>query len=214
MTQVSRAKEASQPRRQRLDPEIRAEMIMDVTAKIVAEEGVGVITMDLIGRKAGISKSLVYNYFPNVSELLVAVLTRELKRLREAQAEAMQKADTFEGLVRGVTRAYVQHIQERGLIIERLQSEPTISERGDPTQYDRSSAVKALAKLLAKQFGFPPHLAEMVTDISFGIPAAAGAFLLNTGASPEEVEDVTVKMIIGSVTAVATDRMVSQKSLG
>jgi len=44
--------------------------------------------MDRIGREAGISKSLVYNFFPTMTDHLRQLLQREWRRLRCLQAEA------------------------------------------------------------------------------------------------------------------------------
>ena len=39
-------------------------------------------------------------------------------------------AETFEALVRGVTHVYLCYIEDRGLLIERLQAEPSVSVLG------------------------------------------------------------------------------------
>ena len=79
-------------RRTRLDPEQRRKLILDHTAEIISAEGVAALSMERIGRDAGISKSLVYNYFPNLNMLLRELLERELRRLRRMQGEAAEGA--------------------------------------------------------------------------------------------------------------------------
>ncbi|MDJ0644191.1 MAG: helix-turn-helix domain-containing protein, partial [Erythrobacter sp.] len=66
--------ETVQRKRTRLTPEKRRDLILDKAAEIVAREGVANLSMDQVGREAGISKSLVYNYFPNLNELLTVLL--------------------------------------------------------------------------------------------------------------------------------------------
>jgi AcrR family transcriptional regulator len=56
---------AAIPARRRLDPQVRRDLILDEAARIVAEEGVSTVSMERLGREAGISKALVYNYFPS-----------------------------------------------------------------------------------------------------------------------------------------------------
>ncbi len=188
-------------KRRRYSPEKRKSLILDHTAEIVARDGVAVLTMELIAKEAGISKSLVYTYFDNLTELLRALLRRELAAQRELQFQEAEAAETFEQLVRGVTHQYLKYIADRGLIIERLQSEPTVSRGSDPTAFKRGDAVEYVAEIVVKSFGLPPDLARAATDISFGIPAAAGAYLLHSEASLEEVEEITVTMILGSLDA-------------
>ena len=74
---ISDATQSALPKSQkrvRLAPSERQALILDHVAEIVAREGVSALSMDRIGREAGISKSLVYNYFPNITELLRLLL--------------------------------------------------------------------------------------------------------------------------------------------
>jgi AcrR family transcriptional regulator len=192
-------------KRVRLAPQERQSLILDHTAEIVARDGVSTLSMDSISRQAGISKSLVYNYFPNVTDLLRQLLQREWRRLRRLQAEAAEKAETFEGLVRAVTHVYLKYIDERGLLIERLQAEPSVSAIHDPTEFGRDSAVDYLADIVADHFGLPIDIAKAATDISFGLPAAAGAYLLQRKMSRKELEDLTVTMILGTLNELKRD---------
>ena len=199
--------------RTRLSPEKRREAILDHAAEMVARDGVATLSMESIGREAGVSKSLIYNYFSNLTEMLKVLLERELRHLRKAQALALEEAETFEDLVRGVTHEYLKYIDERGLIIERLQSEPSVSETHDPTDYGRDVSVDYLAEIAARLFDLPPDIARAATDISFGLPAAAGAYLLTRRLPLSEVEDLTTTMILGTFTAIKSDEMVSKKPI-
>ena len=205
--------EAAQKKRTRLSPEKRRTLILDKTAEIVARDGVANLSMDQVGREAGISKSLVYNYFPNLNDLLKVLLERELRHLRRAQREAAESAETFEELVRSVTHEYLTYIDKRGLIIERLQSEPSVSEIHNPADYSRDTAVDYLAVIAKDVFDLPPEIAKAVTDISIGIPSSAGAYLLKRELPLQEVEDITVTMIMGVFTAIKTDFTINKTRL-
>ncbi|MEO0997371.1 MAG: helix-turn-helix domain-containing protein [Pseudomonadota bacterium] len=206
--------QAQKRMRRRLDPEARRESILDHAADIVSAEGVAALSMERIGREAGVSKSLVYVYFPSQTELLKALLQRELRRLRRRQAAAADAAQTFEQLVRAVTHAYLSYIQERGLLIHRLQSEPSVSGGStDPTQYSRDAAVSYLAEIVSDNFGIPMELAVPATDVSFGLPSAAGAYLDREDVDFEMLEEMTVTMIIGSFTALEQNYAIKHKRL-
>lgn len=204
---------AAVKKRRRFSPEKRRELILDFTADIVAREGVAALSMDRIGKEAGVSKSLVYNYFPSLTELLRELLDRELRRLRRLQNAEAEKAETFEDLVRGVTHQYLKYIEERGLIIERLQAEPSVSSIHDPTDYSRDAAVGYLAKIVSDHFGLPIDVARAATDISFGLPASAGEYLLRAKMSRAEIEELTVTMIVGSLAKVQSDFLTKRRPL-
>lgn len=191
--------------RQRFSPEVRRTMILDDAAQLVAQHGVSSVTMERVGQSAGTSKSLIYKYFPSPTEILSALLKRELRALRRLQFAAAERAATFEGMVRGVTHEYLKYIDERGLIIERLQADPSISDMNDPTDYDRTVAVDYFAPIVSKHFGMPLDISKAAIDISFGLPASAGEYLLRERGDLKQIEDLTVSMIIGSIVTVRND---------
>ena len=204
---------AAVPSRRRLNPEMRRTLILDHTAELVARDGVAQLSIESIGREAGVSKSLVYAYFPNLTALLRELFQREMRRLRRLQAEAAANADTFEGLVRSVTHVYLSYIDERGLIIERLQHEPSVSEMHDPTDFGRETAVDYLTGIVMAHFDLPHDIARAATDISFGLPASAGSYLQRHQLDLKMLEDLTVTMIIGTITAVKNEYMARRQTL-
>lgn len=185
--------------RTRLSPEVRKNLILDHAAQVVAEEGVSALSMERLGREAGISKSLVYAYYPSMKELLQTLLKREYKSLRKRQSIGAQNAETFEQLVRQTTKAYLSYMDERGLILDRLAAEPSLSDNGDPTNYSRDIAVQYVAEIVHDNFGIDMNIALPAIDISFGLPAAAGHYLTRHDVSRQTIEDITVAMMIGCI---------------
>jgi TetR/AcrR family transcriptional regulator, fatty acid biosynthesis regulator len=186
------------PSRRRLAPAERRALILDHTADIIARDGITQLTIEQIGKEAGVSKSLVYAYFPNLTALLRELYQREMRRLRRAQAIVAKDAQSFEDLVRSITHVYLHYIHERGPIIQRLQQEPSVSELHDPTDFGRDEAVDYLTDIVVKNFDLPRDIARAATDISFGLSAAAGSYLLRNDLELQRLEDLTVNMVIGS----------------
>lgn len=193
--------------RRRFAAEKRRTHLLDCAADLLARDGIAQLTMESIGRAAGVSKSLVYNYFDNVTQLLRELFVREMRTLRRAQLEAAERAATFEELVRGVTHAYLSYIARRGLIVERLQTEPSVTDTHDPTDFGRDAAVEYLTTIVVSHFDIPVDLARAVTDISFGLPVAAGQYLLHNDMSQDEVEDITVTMIMGTFFSIKNESL-------
>lgn len=188
-------------------------MILDSAAELVERDGMWQVSMEKLAAQAGISKALIYKYFSNVEQVFSELLERELKQLRDQQVVAAELAATFEDLVRGVTKAYLRYIQKKGLLIEKLQADPSISRTSDPTDFKRGTAVDYIARILTKNFDIPIETARAVTDISFGVPAAAGAYLLRHDVDIDDLEDMTVSMIIGSVNGIRDDYMMRKRRL-
>jgi AcrR family transcriptional regulator len=204
---------AAAPIRRRLSPEKRQSLILDHTAEMVARDGIAQLSIDSIGREAGVSKSLVYAYFPNLTDLLRELYKREMRRLRRAQRDAAAAATTFEELVRSVTHVYLHYINERGLIIERLQAEPSVSEMHDPTDFGREAAVDYLTEIVMAHFDLPLDIARAATDISFGLPASAGSYLHRHKLDLTTLEDLTVTMIIGTFSQLKLDYVARRQLL-
>ena len=199
--------------RTRLSPKARKNMILDCAAKLVGEEGVSAVTMERLGTEAAISKALVYNYFPSVKLLLQTLLTREYRHLRRVQLEAAESAETLEQMVRRVTKVYLSYISDRGLIIERLSMEPSVANSGDPNKYGRDPAVNYLAEILCDNFNIDIEVARATVDISYGMPTAAGQYLIHNDINLQTIEDITVAMILGSYQAIQKRYEASLKTL-
>lgn len=72
----------------RLSPEERREQIVKVAAVHFSRDGVADTSMSAIAHDSGVTRALVYHYFPGKSALLDAVLRREAERLLAATAPA------------------------------------------------------------------------------------------------------------------------------
>lgn len=188
-------------------------MILDSAASLIAEQGIADLSLEAIGEHAQVSKTLMYRYFGTLVALLKALLNREYRHLRSKQLEAAQSAKTYEDLVRKVTRAYLSYIEERGLIIDRLQAYPNVTQAQDPTHYNREPSIEYFAEVTAELFDIPLDLAIAGTEISFGLPAAAGDFLVRSGMDRQVVEDITVSMILGSVSGLRSDMLGRQRKV-
>ena len=199
--------------RKRFRPEVRRARSLDEAATLIVQEGIAGLTLERIAREAGVSKSLIYNYFDGVTELLKELYDRELKRLRQLQFKAAEAASDFEGMVRGITHEYLKYIEERGLVIERLQSEPSVSNGRDPTYYDRRPSVEYMAVIAARVFDMPMDWAIAATEVSYGLPASAGEFLLRGEMDRDSLEDLTVSMIVGAILKARNDYLSKNRPL-
>ena len=82
--------------RSRLSPNARKSMILGHAARLISAEGVSAVNMKRLGKEVGVSKALVYNYYPNVTLVLKALLTREYRHLRKLQFEAAESGKALE----------------------------------------------------------------------------------------------------------------------
>lgn len=193
-------------KRRRLDPQVRRDLILDEAARVALEEGVTAVNMERIGREAGVSKALVYNYFPTKNALLSELLIREYRRFQAAGRAAAEDATGFEELVRATTRSYLRHVADRGLLIQRLVNEPAVAQAiRSVDEQGRELTVAFFAREMSATFGLPPKVAATVTDLLMGLTGRAGDYLSRHRDEADFVEDVAVRMIMAAVREVAAE---------
>lgn len=191
-------------KRTRLEPQVRREMILDEAARIVAEEGVSAVNMKRMGHQAQISKALVYNYFPSRQALLSALLIREYQRFQAEARTAASGVDDLPQLIRLTTRAYLTHVKERGILIQRLMNEPAVAAAvRDLDSEGRQHTVTFFGARIADAFNISPATAQTASDLLMGLTAAAGDYLARKSASVAPVEDMVVELILGALTRLA-----------
>ena len=191
--------------RTRLEPEARQTQILDHAAKLIAAEGLSSVSMERIAKEAGVSKALVYNYFSSQTNLLRALLKRDLERVQKEQMHAAMSARTFPELVRNTTHIALIEIEGRGALVRRLLSEPSLADAvGTVRTHEHDTNARYLAKRIAKEFKISVADALPLTEIGLGLTIAAGDYLQKSRAPRTDVEDMTVAMIIAAVKAGAS----------
>lgn len=184
----------------RLDPEVRKHMILDKAAVVVAAEGVSAVTMDRIGREAGVSKPLVYAYFPNVTTLLQELLLRDQRRLWELQTSAVSEAKDFDELIRLTTQSYLRHVEKTGMHIQRLMGEPSVAAVFREQDHQRRQrVVDFLTKEMARTIKVPRDVANMVIELSMGMTGTAGELVSRGAVSRKKIEEMLVCLYRGNL---------------
>ena len=104
MSNVAERREEEKERR-------RAE-IVDAAEALYAEVGWDAVTMDRVARQARLSRALIYVYFQDKNDLLLAIAERALAELRARFVAAAGAQSTGLDKVQSIGRAYVQFQQE------------------------------------------------------------------------------------------------------
>ena len=188
------------PRRQRLAPETRAAQILDAAARLLLEEGFTEVSMERLGREAGVSKALVYNYFPNRNDLLRALLEREIGALRASQTMAVKAAESFEDLIRRTTRLYIETMHTRGALLRKLWAEPAVARLlADDEQRRRDEAMRYLARRVAREYALPQEMALSAVNMQMAMTEAAAQQLQRSDADVDIATDVCVTLLLGGL---------------
>jgi len=120
----------AEPAYKRLQVDERRRQLLDRATELFAAYGYDELSMSTIGREAGISKALLYHYFPSKQDYFVATLATGAEELR-ARIEPDPDLPPAEALSAAVD-AYLSWIEENAQAYEKLlQSAATVAEIRD-----------------------------------------------------------------------------------
>jgi AcrR family transcriptional regulator len=91
-----------------MPPPQRREQLIDAALSVIVQQGYGGVSIEAIARTAGVTRPVIYDHFPNLSELLQALVEREenyaLAQLAEVVPDAPLGGDPAELFAAGVRR--------------------------------------------------------------------------------------------------------------
>lgn len=182
----------------------RRAQLIDVAARLVVERGVDAVTMEAVGEAAGASKTIGYQYFENLHELLLAVLQRELDALNDYAAPRLREAQGFDDIVRAGVGAWFDLVERRGaLIVALTQAGPLQGELEVRRRDFLRNAETLYGRIIAAQFGIDDDVAMAAASIL--LPGIGGALTrwIQTGQPRQLFEDTFVEVVAGAVERLA-----------
>ena len=187
--------------RRRLTAEQRREALLDVGVQMFGDGSFETVSMDDIATTAGVTRRLLYHYFPTKAAYFGAIWQRAHERLREAVAEV--DGDTVRERIDGALSAYFDFYEENlPLVVVANRS----SVAGDPAvraPIDRDFALLYAAFLdAAGAAGHPRVLAEVSFAgwIAFVRPIALAALVDGT-ITRRECHDLCMAVLDATVGA-------------
>lgn len=188
--------------KKRLPPEARKDMLLECAASYLREHGIATLTMDRLAKRAGVSKPLMYNYFPNRMALLKAVLVREVTMRRARDAQIAKEADTLQDLIRGASRHSLEHIQERGNIIQQLLQEPEIAQAmTEMRSQARGGYVDYITRKACAEYDLPPDIARVVVQLLMSMGTNAASLFDRERGDIDKAHDILLTLTNGAIEA-------------
>jgi AcrR family transcriptional regulator len=199
---------ATAPRkRTRLAPEARREQILDEAARLILAEGLSAVSMERVARDAGISKGLVYNYFPTREALLTALLNREQTELRDRGMASALRAESYVDLIRQTTRLYLEQTRDRGALIAALLSDPSVANlMAEENRADRDRTVRYFVRATRRAYDLPLPLAIATVELLSAVTDRAGKLVADGSLDVESATELCVELITGGLAGVRAGR--------
>jgi AcrR family transcriptional regulator len=136
-----------------MPPAQRREHLIDAALSVILEQGYGGVSIEAIAREAGVTRPVVYDHFPNLGQLLHALVEREeryaLEQLEEVVPADPGDRDPFEVLAAGVGR-FLEAVRNRPatwrLILLPLEGTPSIVR--DHVEVNRALMLERIERLV------------------------------------------------------------------
>ena len=193
--------------RTRMNPQERKDSILAHAATLVIKEGVTEVTIDKVRQLAGVSRSLIYNYFKDSNELLISLFALECRKYREEQTKSAAKATSFEEMIRFTIRTRLKFYLEHGELIIRLTNEPAIADAVLNTDEEiawREKRDGNYIRQFVKRYKMPEDVARTTIELLIGMAEAAGLRIV--GRVGEEglpfLEDLIYTATMASLSAI------------
>lgn len=191
-------------RRTRLPPAQRREQILDRAGELVLAEGLSAVGMERLARDAGISKALVYNYFPTRDALLTALLDRAQAELRDRGMASALQAASFEDLIRQTTRLYLEQTRDRGALIAVLLSDPSVAAlMAEDARAERERTVRFFVRAVRRAYALPLETAIATVEMLAAITDQAGRQVAAGDLDVETATEMCVSLILGGLERLA-----------
>ncbi len=166
--------------------EVRRRQIVEAAAGLAVAQGYLPLPPERLARAVGVSKALVYGYFPDQHELFNAVLIHEFSALEAAGLEVASQATSLEAAALDCAELYFRHVCARGPVIHVVLRDVYMAGRVDAkVAAIRDRVARRLARRVRGELGLPPEEAVAALTLATTIPEDAGRLVWQGDLSPQ-----------------------------
>jgi AcrR family transcriptional regulator len=164
------------------EKERRRADIVDAAERLYAEVGWDAVTMDIVAKRARISRALIYVYFRDKNDLLLAIIERSLTELRQRFEAAVTTHAKGIDKVQAIGHAYVLFQQEKPYSFDACSRFHVHQAEGNPAEDPCARAGDAVMAVIVrtlvqgqadgsirKDLGNPGQVAVMLWAFTHGL---------------------------------------------
>jgi AcrR family transcriptional regulator len=184
----------------RLNVDERRRQLLEAGRELFAEHGYDEITMRQIAQRAGISKPLLYHYFPSKAALFHAALDEFAAELRR-RIEPDPDLPPVEALTRGLDAylTWIEHNAQTWLKV--VQRAGSISQAGAFVDEFREQTLNAMLDRLSLGTHVPPALRVALRGWVGHLDGAVQEWLLHGGIGRDQLRDMLLTAFAAALAA-------------
>jgi AcrR family transcriptional regulator len=188
----------SEPSYRRLDVDERRQQLLERGAELFTSHPYDKLSMSKIAKEAGISKGLLYHYFPSKRAFFEATLGAWAERLRE-RTEPDPDLPPVEQL-QGSLDGFLSMVEENAVAYRNLMQSATVPEIRDLIEeVRRLTAERILDALYAD--GAPPKARIAVSGWLWFMDGACLDWIEHRDVEREELRDLLLGVLMGALVA-------------
>jgi len=185
-------------------PAARRQQIIDAAVQLILSTGHSGCSLEQIADAAGISKPLIYKYFPKREDLLNVLLEQEFAELHGRGLNTIPKKVSFDRVVRATVERALHYYHERGPILRLLASDPAVADLARAAnQSSRSDAAHYFVERAIDEFDVPRDVAMIAVTMVINAPIHSMPYLRRRNVAIDRTVEVWSEFILGGWQAVA-----------
>lgn len=197
-------------KRKRLPRGVRRTQIMRAAARLIVEQGYLPVSVEQLARTAGISKGLVYAYFPSQYELLNALLSEELRELSVAGLDTASRVGDLEQAALLCTMLYFERVTRVGRLLHILLADRYMAGHIDHPNTNARNRILVRLSRLARQ-SLPLSKQETLASIEMiaAIPEEAGSLVFHEELEPSVARNICHTLLVTSLEALRSPESIA-----
>lgn len=188
--------------RQRLSPDVRRRQIAEAATALLLEQSYLPLRMEDLATRVGVSKGLVYGYFPTQHALFNAILGDEMNLLRDAGLEDAATQSDFTARAVACAAIYVRHIARRGPVIHYILRDGHMAGHLHPAvTVVRDRLLRGFARSARRDLRLPPAEATAATAMTVAIPEEMGRLVWQGELALNRAEELNAHLVASAISS-------------
>ena len=171
---------------ERLSAEVRRGQILQAARAALVAQGHLPLAPERLAAEIGVSKALIYTYFPDQADLANAIAAEDFARLAADGLDAAARLDELETAAVASAEIYFRHVCAQGPALHVILRDPYMRGRLAPAvAAARDRAARPLVRRAAKALALPADEAVGAFSLVLAIPEEAGRLVWQGELSPD-----------------------------
>jgi AcrR family transcriptional regulator len=184
-------------------PAARRQQIIDAAVQHILSTGHSGCTLEQVADAAGISKPLIYKYFPKREDLLKALLEQEFAELRGRGLDTIPRKVSFDRIVRATVESALHYYHERGPMLRLLAADPAVADlTRTANRSARSDTSRYFIERAVDEFQIPRDVATIAVTMVINAPIHSMPYLRRRKVDLQRTVEVWSEFILGGWQAV------------